>query len=87
MGETLAKDEKALDKLSKKLIGYSPSNIVDMVFLASENAYCELREVTKEDIEKAIIEGGFEKINEEEYLPKNKKQSKVINGFLGAHQG
>ena len=82
MGESLANNNEALDKLSRELVGYSPSNIVDMVRLASENAYYESREVIKNDIEKAILEGNFEKINEANYLPQNKKQNKSIKGFL-----
>ena len=80
MGKNLANDNEALKRLSKKLIGYSPSNIVDIVSLAFENTWYELREVTENDIEKALIESNFEKINEEEYLPQNKKRSRII-GF------
>lgn len=84
MGQNLAQDNEALEELSKKLVSYSPSNIVDMVSLASEYAYFESREVQAKDIEEALKDGNFEKINEEEYLPQNKKQNKIIKGFLKA---
>lgn len=87
MSQNLANNDKALTNLSKKLINYSPRSITNMLSLALEYAWEESRELIEADIEKAITEGNFEKINEEEYLPQNKKQSKVVDGFLGAHQG
>lgn len=87
MSQNLANDDEALLRLSKKLIGYSPRSIVNMLSITREYAWEESREVIEEDIEKTLAKGNFEKINEEEYLPQNKKQSKVIGGFLGAHQG
>ena len=87
MSQNLANNDEKLTDLSKKLISYSPRSITNMLSLALEYAWEESRELIKSDIEKAIAEGNFEKINEEEYLPQYKKQSKVVGGFLGAHQG
>ena len=83
MGENLAKNDEALNRLSKTLLGYSPSNIVDMVSLASECAYYEEREVLEKDFETVLKEGVWQKINEDDYLPQNKKENKTIKGFLG----
>ena len=78
MGKNLADNEEALNRISKSLVGYSPSNIVDMVDGALKLAYKGNREVIEKDFEEVLKEGSFEKINEEEYLPENKKRSKRI---------
>lgn len=80
MGETLSKDEEALNKLSLKLLGYSPSNIVTIFKDASKNAYKNNREITFEDFDKAIKNTNFDKIDEKKYLPENKKESRKM-GF------
>ena len=80
MGQVLANDSEALERISKTLVGYSPSNIVNLVTDTAKLAYREQREVSEQDFEKALKEGSFEKINEEEYLPQNKKRTKRI-GF------
>ncbi len=79
-GENLAKNEEALNKIAPKLVGYSPSNINDMVDYASKIAYKNNDEITPEYIVKALEEGNWEKINEQDYLPENKKTKKII-GF------
>ena len=78
MGKNLSDNDEALDRISKKLVGYSPSNIVDMVDGALKMAYKAQREVIETDFENVLKKGSFEKIKEEEYLPENKKRSKQI---------
>ena len=74
MGKNLADNEEELKKISRKLVGYSPRSIVNMVSQAFEYAWEESRQVTRADIEKALIDGNYEKINEEDYMPKSRKR-------------
>lgn len=79
-GKPLAKDDEALSLISKDLIGWSPSNIVNITKDASKNAYRNRREVSKEDFDLAIKNCSYDKIDEEKYMPKGKKPHKKI-GF------
>lgn len=81
MSQNLANNDEKLTDLSKKLISYSPRSIVNMLSLALEYAWEESRELIETDIEKALVEGNFEKINEENYLPNTKKGTKSVDGF------
>ena len=78
MGQGLATDEEALDRISFSLIGYSPSNIVKIISDASMLAYRAQKEIGELDIAFAKIRSSFDKINEQEYLPENKKRSTKI---------
>ena len=80
-GEKLSFDDEALKNVAIELLGYSPSNIVNMVKAASKIAYKAQREIIKEDIQEAIKQGSWEKIKEQEYLPESKKPAKRIMGF------
>lgn len=80
MGEKLGQNKDELDEISKKLKGYSPSNIVKITKLASKNAYKNDREVQSQDFDYVLKNGSFDKINEKDYLPENKKTS---IGFCG----
>ncbi len=80
MGKTISDNDEAISRISKKLVGYSPSNIVDMIDIALKFAYKADREVIETDFESVLKKGSFEKINEEEYLPESKKRSSTI-GF------
>lgn len=78
MGQGLATDEEALDRISFSLIGYSPSNIVKIISDASMLAYRAQKEIDELDIAFAKKRSSFDKINEQEYLPENKKRSTKI---------
>lgn len=66
-GKALSADEDALEAISKKLVGYSPSNINKMIKAASKAAYKEQREVQKQDFDTILKNGVWEKIDESEY--------------------
>lgn len=76
-GKTLAQNEKALGELSTELMGHSPSNIVNIVKASSKIAYKAKRDVAKEDIQKAIVQSSWEKVQEKEYKPENKQKAKI----------
>ena len=78
MGQTLATDEEALERISHSLIGYSPSNIVKIISDASMLAYRAKKEIDELDISYAKQRGSYNKINEQEYLPESKKRSTKI---------
>lgn len=54
MGVTLVQNEKEIQQIAKSLIGYSPSNIVDMISQASEIACENQRELIKEDFDEVL---------------------------------
>lgn len=77
-GCKLASREESIERLSKELLGYSPSNIKDIITSASIIAYRNKRETQEDDFYTAIKNGSYEKINEKEY----KLDSKARNiGF------
>ena len=78
--QTLANDDEKLKELSKELLGYSPSNIVNIIKAASKIAYKAQRELIKQDISDAIKQGSWEKVKEQDYIPQNKKSIKKM-GF------
>jgi len=80
-GKTLASDPQAIKEISKELVGYSPSNINKIIKAAFKKAYKAQREVEKDDFKKALKEGAWEKIDENEYLPENRKKTKNRMGF------
>ena len=80
MGQNLAANEDDIKLLAKKMIGYTPSNIVSMVKEASRQAFIKNKEIEKDDILNALEEGTYEKIKEEEYMPENKRPTKKV-GF------
>jgi len=80
MGESLAKNNEEIKELSAKFVGYTPSNIVNIIKEASRQACVQNREISKDDILNALQNGTYEKLKEEEYLPENKKIVKKM-GF------
>lgn len=76
-GKALAQDEKALEEISSELLGHSPSNIVNIVKASSKLAYKARKDVSKEDIQKAVAQSSWEKVKEKEYKPENKQRAKI----------
>lgn len=76
-GKALAQNEKELEEISSELLGHSPSNIVNIVKASSKIAYKAKKDVSKEDIQKAVAQSSWEKIKEKEYKPENKQKAKI----------
>ena len=80
MGRNLVFDDEAINRISKSLIGYAPRDINEIVRSAFLAAYRKDRPVIEEDFTTLLQENNWEKINEQEYLPENKKIKKTV-GF------
>lgn len=80
-GAELSEDKEALEKISSKLKGYSPSNINDMINDAAKIACKNNRAIKASDFDTVLKEGVWEKIDESEYLPENKQKPKNPIGF------
>ena len=81
--QDLVQDDVALERLSKKLVGYSNRTIDDIINSATHLARNSQRSpITESFIERALEEGSFEKIDESKYKKgSDKVQQKTILGF------
>lgn len=78
MGQNLASNQEELEKLAKELLGYSASDICSITEKAAIYAYRAKREVGIADFTETLSKGSWEKINEQDYLPENKKRKVQI---------
>lgn len=82
-GVKLANDDEALDKLSKKLLGYSNRTIGFIIAQAANEAKNNNRsDITLEIFESVIKKSNYEKVDEANYKKGENVTRKVIQGFL-----
>ena len=82
MGRNLAKNDEQISALSEEFLGYTPSNIINIVKEASRQAWTKKKEIEKEDIINALSSGTYEKIKESDYKPESMaKRMGFLTGF------
>ena len=83
-GQNLANDDKSLERLAKKLVGYSNRTINFIIAQAAKEAKKQNRsEITFEIFDETIKKSNYDKVDESKYKKGENSSRKVISGFGG----